>query len=85
MQIAPLGGYSEDLNAGTRARQVSPDRAYRDPSYPQDQAYYGPADAGPMQRRIYQQRGYYQGYEQDAGYQQPRRVYQRGGYYYYAD
>ena len=38
-----------------------------------------------MQRRIYQQRGYYQGYEQDAGYQQPRRVYQRGGYYYYAD
>ena len=88
VQIAPQGGYGEDLNANTRARQPSPDRVYRDPSYPQDQAYYGPADAGPMQRRIYQQRGYYQGYEQDARYQQQqqqRYAYPRGGYYYYAD
>lgn len=87
VQIAPRPGYSEDLNANTRARQVSPDRVYRDPSYPQDQAYYGPADAGPMQRRIYQsQGGYYRGYEADARYQQqPRYAYPRGGYYYYAD
>ena len=93
VQIAPRPGYSEDLNANTRARQVSPDRVYRDPSYPQDQAYYGPADAGPMQRRIYQQRGYEQdgyyrgGYEQDARYQQqqPRYANPRGGYYYYAE
>ncbi|MGL5167888.1 MAG: L,D-transpeptidase [Afipia sp.] len=91
MQIAPgdQQAYSEDLNANTRTRQVSPDRAYRDPSYPQDQAYYGPSDAGPMQRRIYQsQGGYYQGYaqgyEQDARYQR-RAPSPRGGYYYYAD
>lgn len=91
VQIAPgQQAYGEDLNANTRARQVSPDRAYRDPSFPQDQAYYGPSDAGPMQRRIYQsQGGYYQGYaqqgyEQDTRYQ--RRVQSpRGGYYYYAD
>ncbi len=96
VQIAPgqQGVYSEDLNAATRARQVSPDRMYRDPSYPQDQAYYGPNDPGPMQRRIYQsQGGYYQGYaqgssyayEQDARYQRPRAAAPRGGYYYYAD
>ena len=91
LQIAPSGQdvYSEDLNANTRARQASPDRVYRDSTYAQDQAYYGPSDAGPMQRRIYQsQGGYYQGYaqgyEQDARYQ--RRVQSpRGGYYYYAD
>lgn len=88
----PQGTYSEDVNANTRARQISPDRAYRDPSYPQDQAYYGPNDPGPMQRRIYQsQGGYYQGYaqggtyEQDARYQRPRTQAPRGGYYYYAD
>lgn len=93
LQIAPTAQdtYSEDLNANTRARQVSPDRAYRDPSYAQDQAYYGPSDAGPMQRRIYQQHGYQQGYaqqgyyEQDARYQQPRYANPRGGYHYYAD
>lgn len=91
LQIAPgaQDNYSEDLNANTRARQISPDRTYRDPSYPQDQAYYGPSDAGPMQRRIYQsQGGYYQGYaqgyEQDARYQR-RAPSPRGGYYYYAD
>jgi hypothetical protein len=67
VQIAPGGqqeAYSEDLNANTRARQISPDRAYRDPSFPQDQAYYGASDPGPMQRRIYQSQGGY--YEQDA-------------------
>lgn len=88
VQIAPRPAYGEDLNGNTRSRQVSPDRAYRDPAYPQDQAYYGPADAGPMQRRIYQsQGGYYRGYEADARYQQqqPRYAYPRGGYYYYAD
>ena len=94
LQIAPgarQDAYTEDLNANTRARQITPDRAYRDPSYPQDQAYYGPSDAGPMQRRIYQQRGSPQGYaqqgyyEQDARYQQPRSPNPRGGYYYYAD
>ncbi len=91
LQIAPgaQDNYSEDLNANTRARQISPDRTYRDPSYPQDQAYYGPSDAGPMQRRIYQSqggyyRGYAQGYEQDARYQR-RAPSPRGGYYYYAD
>lgn len=91
VQIAPgQQAYSEDLNANTRSRQVSPDRGYRDPSFPQDQAYYGPSDAGPMQRRIYQSRGgYYQGYaqggyEQDARYQR-RAPAPRGGYYYYAD
>jgi hypothetical protein len=91
VQIAPgqQEAYSEDLNANTRARQMSPDRAYRDPSAPQDQAYYGANNPGPMQRRIYQsQGGYYQGYaqgyEQDVRYQ--RRVQSpRGGYYYYAD
>lgn len=83
VQIAPRGGYGEDLNANTRARQVSPDRVYRDPSYPQDQAYYGPADAGPMQRRIYQNSyGYQGGYGYD---QRPRAQSPRGGYYYYAD
>ncbi|CAN5401182.1 L,D-transpeptidase [soil metagenome] len=90
VQIAPGQTYSEDLNANTRARQVSPDRVYRDPSFPQDQAYYPPNDPGPMQRRIYQsQGGYYQGYaqgnEQDARYQRPRSSSARGGYYYYAD
>lgn len=89
LQIAPQDSYSEDLNADTRARQVSPDRGYRDQTYAQDQAYYGSNAPGPMQRRIYQsQGGYYQGYaqgyEQDARYQ--RRVQSpRGGYYYYAD
>ncbi len=94
VQIAPSGqqeAYSEDLNANTRARQVSPDRNYRDPSFPQDQAYYGTNDPGPMQRRIYQsQGGYYQGYaqgyEQDARYQQRSRIpAPRGGYYYYGN
>lgn len=85
VQIAPQGGYSEELNANTRARQVSPDRVYRDP-YAQGQAYYGGGDPGPMQRRIYQsQGGYYQGYEQDARYQRPGYSNPRGGYYYYAD
>lgn len=91
VQLAPRGTqgtYSEDLNAATRARQASPDRAYRDPSYPQDQAYY-PNDPGPMQRRIYQSQGGYQGYaqnyEQDPRYQQQRAPAPRGGYYYYAD
>lgn len=92
IQIAPRGAaqdmFSEDLNANTRARQASPDRVYRDPSFPQDQAYY-PSDPGPMQRRIYQsQGGYYQGYaqgyEQDSRYQR-RAPAPRGGYYYYAD
>lgn len=90
MQIAPRApqsGYSEDLNANTRSRPLPQDRGYRDPSFPQDQAYYGPADAGPMQRRIYQnsygyQNGYGYGYEQDARYQQPRYRSPRGGYYY---
>lgn len=88
----PQGTY-EDLNAGTRARQISPDRVYNDPSFPQDRAYYGPSDAGPMQRRIYQsQGGYYQGYaqgggyyEQDARYQRQRVPAPRGGYYYYGN
>jgi len=81
VQIAPQSGYSEDLNANTRSRQVRQDPAYRDPTYAQDQAYYGPADAGPMQRRIYQNSyGYQNGYEQRPRYQSPR-----GGYYYYAD
>lgn len=92
LQIAP-GTYSEDLNANTRARQVSPDRMYRDPSFPQDQAYYGASDPGPMQRRIYQSQGgsyrgyaqgYDQGYEPDTRYQR-RAPAPRGGYYYYAD
>jgi hypothetical protein len=79
VQIAPRSGYSEDVNADARSRQ----QVYRDPTYAQDQAYYGPADAGPMQRRIYQnsygyQNGY--GYEPRPRYQSPR-----GGYYYYAD
>ncbi|HEX7791260.1 MAG TPA: L,D-transpeptidase, partial [Afipia sp.] len=74
VQIAPQGGYSEDLNANTRSRQSSQDRVYRDQTYAQDQAYYGPADAGPMQRRIYQnsygnQNGY--GYEPRPRYQSP--------------
>ncbi|TKT72223.1 L,D-transpeptidase [Afipia massiliensis] len=85
VQIAPQSGYSEDLNANTRSRQPSQDRAYRDQAYAQDQAYYGRADAGPMQRRIYQnsygyQNGYGYGYEPRPRYQSPR-----GGYYYYAD
>ena len=92
VQIAPRsmpqGTYSEDVNAATRARQASPDRTYRDPSVPQDQAYYPPLEPGPMQRRIYQsQGGYYQGYaqqgyEQDTRYQRPRYGNPRGGYYY---
>jgi lipoprotein-anchoring transpeptidase ErfK/SrfK len=93
VQIVPSdvqSGYSEDFNANTRSRQLSQDRVYRDPTYAQDQAYYGPADAGPMQRRIYQnsygyQNGYGRGYEQDTRYQRPRYQSPRGGYYYYAD
>lgn len=83
----PQGGYTEDLNATTRARQTSPDRMYRD----QDQAYYPPMEPGPMQRRIYESQGsYYRGYaqqnyDQDARYQRPRYANPRGGYYYYAD
>lgn len=86
IQITPQGGYTEDLNATTRARQTSPDRMYRD----QDQAYYPPMEPGPMQRRIYESQGdYYRGYaqqdyDQGAHYQRPRYPNQRG-YYYYAD
>lgn len=85
---APQATYSEDLNADTRARRISPDRAYRDPTYSRDQADYGyNNDPGPMQRRIYQNSYGYQGgrYEQDAGYQRPRYANPRGGYYYYAE
>lgn len=85
---AQKDGYSEDLNANTRSRQLPQDRVYRDPSYPQDQAYYGnndPRAPGPMQRRIYETRGYQQGYaqqddtyEQDARYIRPRYYGPRG-------
>jgi hypothetical protein len=90
LQIAPAAPqsvYSEDLNADTRARRISPDRAYRDPTYARDQAEYGSIEPGPMQRRIYQNSYGYQGggYEQDARYQRPRYTNPRGGYYYYAE
>ncbi|MES2750020.1 MAG: L,D-transpeptidase [Pseudomonadota bacterium] len=88
LQIAPQANarseYSEDLDANTRSRQLPQDRGYRDPSYAQDQAYYGNSDPrvpGPQQRRVYEaQRGYQQGYAQDGYYEQDAR-YIRPRYY----
>lgn len=74
--------YSEDLNADTRSRQITQDRAY----------YYGNSDPRwpvQQQRRIYEsQRRYQQGYAQDGSYEQDARYQRqqyyapRGGYYY---
>lgn len=93
LQIAPRGlpdeSYSEDLDAGARARQLSQDRLY-DRGVPEarERAEYGSVEPGPMQRRVYQNGyGYRSGtYERDARYVRPRYYYDpRSGYYYYAD
>lgn len=83
LRIAPgtvQNPYGESVDGNTRSRQLSQDRVYRDPSYQQDQAYYGAP--GPMQRRIYQQQGAgpdgYAYYEQDARYLRPRYYGPRG-------
>jgi hypothetical protein len=97
LQITPRSlpdeSYSENLDAGTRARQLSQDRLY-DRALPEDRTYYsygsGGAEPGPMQRRVYQNgygyRGGYGYYERDARNVRPRYYYDpRSGYYYYAD
>lgn len=95
MQIAPRSlpdeSYSEDLDAGARARQLSQDRVY-DRGLPsaRERGAYGSIEPGPMQRRVYQNGyGYRNGYgyyEQDARNARPRYYYDpRSGYYYYGD
>jgi hypothetical protein len=99
LQIAPRSrpddatGYSENLDAGARARQLSQDRLY-DRGQPDDRTSYGygygGVEPGPMQRRVYQNgygyRNGYGTYERDARNVRPRYYYDpRSGYYYYAD
>ena len=89
----PDNSYSENLDAGARARQLSQDNLY-DRAVPdaRERSYYGSAEPGPMQRRVYQngygyRNGYgYGTYEQNARNVRPRYYYDpRSGYYYYAD
>jgi len=89
----PDDSYSENLDAGSRAQHLSPDRLY-DRGQPDDRTSYGygygGAGPGPMQRRVYQNgygyRNGYGTYEQDARNVRPRYYYDpRSGYYYYAD